>query len=68
MSKNWGDNLVYGISISTILTSLTIDHWYVSGAIMGILSTLIATVSNIYFSGKADQRAEEKFKEVMPEK
>ena len=65
MSKYWLTNLTYSISTGTIFTALTVDHWYVSGAIIGIISTLAAMISNIYFSRKADRRAEDQFKQIM---
>jgi hypothetical protein len=65
MSKYRITNLACNISIGTIITALTVDHWYVIGAIIGILSTLAAMVSDIYFSRKADQRAEAQFKQIM---
>ena len=62
MPKNWLIKLTHSISIGTIITALTVDHWYITGAIYGIFSTVVAVVSNIYFSRKADQRAEEQCK------
>lgn len=68
MSKNWLANLTYSISTCTTITALTVDHWYVVGAIIGIFSTLITMIGCIYFSRKSDQRAEEQLRQVMSEK
>lgn len=64
MSKYWLTNLAQSISTGTVITALTIDHWYVCGAIIGIMSTLTAMISNIYFCRKADRRAEDQFKQT----
>lgn len=68
MFKYWLAKYTYNISTSTIITALTIDHWYVSGAIIGILCTLCAMVNNILFSRNNDKRAEARLRELMSDR